>query len=156
MASVHSGCTGCRTTRWAWTVRRRASRRAPASTCSPARAAPRGPTTSTSSPRPPSRKFSTSVRAFRCSLHCFVAHLHTCTLARLHVCTFASGHCFTSIMHASFVIRVYEYFYMCTVNLHVNGFVQARDHNVPGCPRAGPENPGPRALRAETGLMIFI
>ena len=25
----------------------------------------------------------------------------------------------------------------------------------PGRPRAGPENPGPPALRAETGLMIF-
>ena len=30
-----------------------------------------------------------------------------------------------------------------------------RDGNGPGRPRAGPENPGPRALRAETGLMIF-
>ena len=28
-----------------------------------------------------------------------------------------------------------------------------RDGNGPGRPRAGPENPGPRTLRAETGLM---
>ena len=27
---------------------------------------------------------------------------------------------------------------------------------VRGPGRAGPENPGPRALRAETGLMIFL
>ena len=31
----------------------------------------------------------------------------------------------------------------------------ARDGNGPGRPRAGPENPGPRALRVETGLLIF-
>ena len=30
-----------------------------------------------------------------------------------------------------------------------------RDGNEPGRPRARPENPGLRALRAETGLMIF-
>ena len=30
-----------------------------------------------------------------------------------------------------------------------------RDVNGPGGPRAGPENPGPRALRAETGLKWF-
>ena len=28
-----------------------------------------------------------------------------------------------------------------------------RDGNGPGRPRAGPDNPGQRALRAETGLM---
>ena len=33
--------------------------------------------------------------------------------------------------------------------------VYIRDGNGPGRPRAGPENPGPRALRAEMGLMIF-
>ena len=36
--------------------------------------------------------------------------------------------------------------------------MSGRDGNGPGRPRAGPENPGPRALRAlraETGLMIF-
>ena len=39
-------------------------------------------------------------------------------------------------------------------------YVPTRDGNGPGRPRAGsgwagPENPGPRALRAETGLKIF-
>ena len=36
-----------------------------------------------------------------------------------------------------------------------SGILCIRDGNGPGRPRAGPENPGPRALRAETGLMIF-
>ena len=31
----------------------------------------------------------------------------------------------------------------------------SRDGNGPGRPRAGPENPGPRASRAQTGLKIF-
>ena len=34
--------------------------------------------------------------------------------------------------------------------------VKIRDDNGPGRPRAGPENPGPRALWAETGLKLFI
>ena len=39
--------------------------------------------------------------------------------------------------------------------------VVTRDGHGPGGPRAGagragPENPGPRAVRAETGLKIFI
>ena len=33
--------------------------------------------------------------------------------------------------------------------------INIRDGNGPGRPQAGPENPGPRALRAETGLKFF-
>ena len=33
--------------------------------------------------------------------------------------------------------------------------VLVRDGNGPGRPRTEPENPGPRALQAETGRMIF-
>ena len=40
-------------------------------------------------------------------------------------------------------------------NMYEIEYVGIRDGNGPGRPRAGPENPGPRALRAETGLMIF-
>ena len=35
-------------------------------------------------------------------------------------------------------------------------YLWVRDGNGPGRPWAGPENSGPRALRAETGLMFFI
>ena len=47
------------------------------------------------------------------------------------------------------------YFIYFYVYFNVTDLVLIRDGNGPGNPRAGPENPGPRALRAETGLIIF-
>ena len=42
-----------------------------------------------------------------------------------------------------------------TSSIDLDLFVDSRDGNGPGRPRAGPENPGPRASQAETGLKFF-
>ena len=47
--------------------------------------------------------------------------------------------------------------YCMHTELHVKRiYIIIRDGHGPGRPRAGPANPGPRAVRAETGLKIFI
>ena len=57
-------------------------------------------------------------------------------------------------------LNLMQIFQSSLINLS-NYTLGTRDGHGPGGPRAGagragPENPGPRAVRAETGLKIFI